>query len=216
MTVFLIKIFMELKELLLVLRKQKTFYIGVIFIFIFSSWIWHKEQSEKYQATLLINIGRAGASQATDYTFDSFYRLQADERFADTVVRWLSTPRIVEDIYREARLDPTPLGMKDLDRVFSAGRMSSQMISVRYTAADHQVLARLSEAAVVVLNRYTDTLNTEAKDRSWFVVIGSDPVIRDARSSLDIALSVGLVAGLFFGFWLVLLRHYFKSEEKEE
>lgn len=216
MTVFLMKIFMELKELLEILRKQRTFYIGVILIFLLGSWIWQVRQPEQYQATLLVNIGRAGASQATDYTYDSFYRLQADERFADTVVRWLSTPRIVEDIYREARLDSTALDMKDLSGVFAAGRLSSQMISVRYAAADRPVLDRLADAAVVVLNRYTDTLNTEAKDRSWFVVIGSDPVIRDARIGLGLAFAVGLALGVFFGFWLVLVRHYLKSGEKKE
>ncbi len=203
---------MELKELIAVLWKQRNLYLGCVLIVFFGAWIWQKEQPVNYQATLLINIGRAGVSTTTEYTYDSFYRLQADERFADTVVRWLSSPRVVEDIYREAHLDPKGLDLGDLGSVFAAGRLSSQIISVKYGGEDKEALEHLAVAAVSVLNRYTDTLNTEARDTSWFVVIGSDPVIRDARVSLSIALAVGIASGLFLGFWLALFRHYFMKE----
>lgn len=200
---------MELRELLAVLRGHRNQYLGIVFIFIFVAWVWQKEQPVSYQATLLMNIGRAGVSETTDYTYDSFYRLQADERFADTVVRWLSTPRVVEDIYKEAHLNGEMLGIKDLSRVFSAGRLSSQVISVQYGGENEKRLGDLAKAAVTVLNHYTDTLNTNAREKSWFVVIGSDPVIRDGRVSLGLALMMGLVVGLFVGFWAVVFKHYF-------
>lgn len=200
---------MELRDLVVVFRKQRALFFGTIVAFVFVAWLWQQEQQPTYQATLLLNIGRSGVSETTDYTYDSFYRLQADERFADTVVRWLATPRVVEDIYREAGLDPKPLGLKGLSQVFVPGRLSSQMITVKYSGESEKTLAVLARATVAVLNRYTGTLNTEEKERNWFVVIGSDPVIRDGRVSLDLALVAGLVAGLFMGFWLVLLRHYF-------
>ena len=200
---------MELQDLLNVLRKQRAFYLGIVLFFVFTSWIWQKEQEVKYEATLLINIGRAGVSQTQDYTYDSFYRLQADERFADTVVRWLSSPRVVEDIYREAGMNPEKLGLKELGKAFAPGRLSSQMITVKYGGADKQPLNMLSQAVVTVLNRYTQTLNTEEREKSWFVVIGSDPVIRDSRVGLELALLVGLALGIFIGFWTVLFRHYF-------
>ncbi len=200
---------MELRECIAVFQKQKTFVIGAIIACIFVAWVWQKEQSVKYEATLLINIGRAGVSETAEYSYDSFYRLQADERFADTVVRWLSTPRVVEDIYREARLNPETLGIRDLSSVFGAGRLSSQVITVKYAGENKEVLERLASAAVTVVNRYAGTLNTEEKEKGWFVVIGSDPVIRDGRVSLNLAVMVGLAVGAFIGFWGVLLRHYF-------
>mgnify|MGYP003512059204 FL=1 len=181
-------------------------------LFLLGAWLWQRDQGVSYQATLLLNIGRAGVSETTDYTYDSFYRLQADERFADTVVRWLTTPRVVEDIYYESRLNPTGLDAKALGAVFSAGRLSSQMITVKYGGADPKVLEELARSAVTVLNRYTDTLNTEAREKSWFVVIGSDPVIRERHISPELALGVGLVLGLFVGFWLVLIRHYWSGK----
>lgn len=206
---------MELREIIEIFKKQQTFYIGVILIFLFGSWIWQTSQPQLYQATLLVNIGRAGVSTTTEYTYDSFYRLQADERFADTVVRWFSSPRVVEDIYREAGLNPETLGLKNLESVFAAGRLSSQIVSVKYSGQNTKVLQGLATAAVTVLNRYTETLNTQDREKSWFVVLGNDPVIRDGRASLNLALFVGLALGVFFGFWIVLLRRYLKSGEKE-
>lgn len=199
---------MELRDIIGIFQKRAYFFLAIVIVFLGAAFFWQQNQSEKFQATLLINIGRTGASQATDYTYDSFYRLQADERFADTVVRWLSTPRVVEDIYREARLDPAYLGLKDLSRVFSAGRLSSQMISVKYGSDNRTIVDQLAVAAVTVLNRYTETLNTEEKDKSWFVIIGSDPVVRDSRVSLSLALVVAFGLGVFVGFWTVLFRHY--------
>jgi uncharacterized protein involved in exopolysaccharide biosynthesis len=203
---------MELRELIAVFRKQKNFFLGGILLFVFFAWVWQRNQAEMLQSTLLINIGRAGVSGTADYTYDSFYRLQADERFADTVVRWLASPRVVEDIYREAHMDPRALGLKDLSRVFEAGRLSSQMVTVSYQGSNEASLKQLATATVTVLNHYTDTLNTKERENSWFVVIGSDPVIRDGRVAPRLALLVGLVVGIFLSFWGVLLRHYYQTK----
>ncbi|MFZ3031823.1 MAG: hypothetical protein WA082_02195 [Candidatus Moraniibacteriota bacterium] len=203
---------MELRELIAIFQKQRIFYAGFVFAGVLAAWIWQTSQTEKYQATLLVNIGRAGVSATTEYTYDSFYRLQADERFADTVVRWFSSPRVVEDIYREAGLNPETLGLKNLESVFVAGRLSSQIITVKYSGQNARTLERLATAAVTVLNRYTETLNTKEREKSWFVVLGNDPVIRDGRAGLSLSLLVGLALGVFFGLWVVLLRHYLARE----
>lgn len=210
---------MELRDIIHIFKQRLSFFLVIVGVFVGGAVFWQQNQPETFQAALLINIGRNGTSQATDYTYDSFYRLQADERFADTVVRWFSDPRVVEDIYREAHLNPEYLGIKDLKRVFTAGRLSSQMITVKYGSENQKIIEQLAVASVTVLNRYTDTLNTDGKDKSWFVIIGSDPVIRDSRVGLSTAFLAGLVLGLFVGFWTVLAQHYFSgktvsSEEK--
>lgn len=194
---------MELRDFLRVFKKQQIFYFWVVLSAVLVAWVWQISQPVSYQATLLINIGRTGVSETTDYTYDSFYRLQADERFADTVVRWLGTPRVVEDIYREAHIDTAERA------TFRAGRLSSQVISVKYDGEYRKTLEQLSTALVTVLNHYTNTLNTEGQEKSWFVVLGSEPVLEDARVNLRTALLIGLALGLFVGFWAVLFRHYF-------
>jgi hypothetical protein len=98
-----------------------------------------------------------------------------------------------------------------LKNAFQAKRLSSQMIEVVYADPDAATLKQMAGAAVVVLNEYTQSLNQENGTAEWFVVIGNDPVIRDARVSLSFVLAIGLIFGVFIGFWAALLRHYFRK-----
>lgn len=194
-----------------IFRKQSGVFFGTVLICLGVGLVWQQMQLETYRATLLLNIGRSDARETREYAYDSFYRLQADERFADTVVRWLGAPRIVEDIYADANLPVAALGTRDLKSLFSAKRLSSQMIEVSYAGKDQEMLGGLSDSLITVLNRYTESLNNDGNDPGWFVVIGSDPVIRDARVGFWSAFLAALLAGLLFGFWAVLLRHYFSG-----
>lgn len=203
---------MELKEFIAIFRKNGRLFIGIVLFALVAAFVWQRSQPVSYQATLLLNVGRSGAQETTEYTYDGFYRLQADERFADTVVRWLQSPRVVEDIYADARLDVGAADIRDLKGAFKAGRLSSQMIEVGFTGRSEKTLRVLSESSASVLNRYAESLNRDNQEKNWFVIIGSDPVIRDGRVALPLALVVGLLAGLFVAFWAVLIRHYFSRE----
>lgn len=199
---------MELMQYVDIFRNQaKTFWLIVLF-FVAGAFAWQGLQPRSYDAALLINIGRSGIQPTSEYAYDSFYRLQADERFADTVVRWLSSPRVVEDIYAEAKIDTDTVGLRSLKGSFSGKRLSSQMIEVSYGARNERQAVELSRAIVSVLNRYTDSLDREGREPGWFSVIGSDPVVRDGRTSLLVALAAGAGLGIFLGFWIVLLKHY--------
>lgn len=200
---------MELRDYIGIWKQQERVFWTIILISVLGAIIWQKSQPVSYQATLLLNIGRGSMQDTDQYAYDSFYRLQADERFADTVVRWLGTPRVVEDIYSAAGSDPKSAGIRDLKNAFEAKRLSSQVIEVAYADADRQALKKISESAVGVLNDYAESLNKENRESNWFVVIGSDPVIRDARFTLSFAVAIGLTFGLFIGFWAALFRHYF-------
>lgn len=203
---------MELKDYINIFRQQAKVFWAVVFLFVLAAVVWQKSQPVNYQATLLLNIGREGAQDTTQYKYDGFYRLQADERFADTVVRWMASPRVVEDIYAGAGLDPKNFGTRDLKNIFTAKRLSSQMVEVTFVDPDTKTLKKISEATVDVLNHYTENLNKENQEPSWFVIIGSEPVIRDARVSLNFALALAFPLGIFFGFWTALLRYYLKNK----
>lgn len=200
---------MELRDAIDIFRKQARIFWMIVGVCIFLAFVWQRVQPESLEATLLLNISRSSIQNTPDYMYDGFYRLQADERFADTVVRWLGSPRIVEDIYGASRMDVSDMSARSLGHIFAAKRLSSQMIEVSFRHPDDKVLERMSRAIVSVLNTYTESLNKESKEASWFVVIGSDPVIRDARVTLPLALVIGFLSGLFIGFWTVLTRYYF-------
>lgn len=205
---------MELLECLNILKKEARLFWFIVLSCVFLSLLWQQSQAPRFEATQLLNVGRTGVQATPEYAYDSFYRLQADERFADTVIRWLGSPRVVEDIYREADLNPEELAARDLKRAFAAGRLSSQVIEVRYQKESRPVLNRLSVAIPVVLNQYTEGLNQEFHEQNWFTVVSSEPVVRDARVALWPTLAVALLSGLFIAFWTALLRHYL-TENKQ-
>lgn len=204
---------MELIDYINIFKKQIKVFLIVVLVFVLAAVVWQRSQPVNYRAALLLNIGRQGVQETSDYKYDGFYRLQADEKFADTVVRWLASPRVVEDIYVGAELDMENSGVRDLKKVFAAKRLSSQIVEITYDNPDTRVLAKISESVVRVLNNYAESLNKENKELGWFVVVGSDPVIRDARVSLNFSLALALPLGIFFGFWAALLAHYLSSYE---
>ena len=159
-------------------------------------------------AALLLNVGREGTQTTTEYTFDNFYRLQADERFGDTVVRWLQSPRVVSDILKESGLDASFRSERDLKRLISAKRLSSQVIELSFSQSEKSVLEKEANAIVKVLNTYTERLN---QDEGWFVIVGSDPVLLDARVSLPKAVGVGGLLGCFVAFWTITLVWSFRQ-----
>lgn len=206
---------MELYEYWIILKKKRRVFFSTLCVFVVVAISWQVTQGARYGSTLLLNISRSGSQQTTDYTYDGFYRLQADERFADTVVRWIGSPRGAEDILRDAGMETKAYQTDDLARFFDAGRLSSQVIRVEYVTTSRESAEKIAEGTTKVLNRYTDELNQGAKDPSWFTIEGSDPVIREARIPISLALTVALALGVFFGFWFAMFAEYWEKQKEK-
>ncbi|MGB5018986.1 MAG: hypothetical protein WBO66_04610, partial [Candidatus Moraniibacteriota bacterium] len=188
---------MELYEYWIILQKKRRVFLSTLFLFVVLALSWQVTQGARYGATLLLNISRSGSQQTNDYTYDGFYRLQADERFADTVVRWIGSPRGAEDILHDASMETKSYGINNLARFFTVGRLSSQVIRVEYTSTTEESAKKISVAVTKILNQYAEELNKDAHDPSWFTITGNEPVIRDARVSLWKELAVSVALGVF-------------------
>lgn len=200
---------MELREFVNIFVDRKKLFFGVFLGFILVGLAMYRLQPERYEAALLLNVSRTGYEKTDAYRYDQFYRLQADERFADTVVRWTAAPSVREEMIS--------LGAPESVAVtLSAKRLSSQMIDVRYSAPSRKGFGGAKEAIVSALNKETEKLNAEAKDPNWFTVVAGEPVVSDARVPLRIAFGGGAASGLFFAFWTVLLVRYFGKNRRAE
>jgi uncharacterized protein involved in exopolysaccharide biosynthesis len=200
---------MELKEWIAIFRKHARAFWGTVGVFVVAGGAWYLFQPQHSVADLTLNVTRRGSQETESYKYDDFYRLQADERFADTVVRWLGSPRVVSDIYEDAGMDTGTVDLRGLAGAFSAERLSSQMIRVRYRAQDAESARALSRSLLKIVTENIETLNKEQREKAWFKVVGDEPVVRDGKTSLSFSLEIALVAGVLLGFWVVLLRHYF-------
>lgn len=198
---------MDFREYWLILKTDHRFFFTILIGLWLLSFLWFLLQPPRYQGVLLLNVGRTASEPSSEYSYDNFYRLQADERFADTLVRWLANSRIVSDILEEAGSTADFSSEKALSHQFQAKRLSSQVVEVRYTAATRESVQRYSEALVETTQKYTESLN--ASQANWFRVVGSEPVIRDARIPAWPFLAVTFLVALFISFWAVLGKHYF-------
>jgi len=194
---------MELKEYLALFRRQANLFLGVVLVFLLLGLVLKIFQPVRFKAEVILNVTRIGREETADYRYDDFYRLQADERFADTIVRWLGTARMQEDIQSKA-------GKKMLS--LNAKRLSSQMINVELTADNRWIAEDIAKAIPQVVNRESEKLNQWQKETNWFTVIADEAVVSQAAWPWDRVIFISLALGVFFAFWSVIITHYFKEE----
>ncbi len=185
---------MELREFFRIFIVHKILFWSVIGIILGCGVIFFLVQPQTYKATLLLNVTRDTPQQTAEYTYDQYYRLQADERFADTVVKWLGSSHFEQNIGDAKGID--------------AKRLSSQMIEVTYITQTSQDARNAANAIIEHVNALSQKINTQQKDTHWFMVQGEEPVVHDHTVPFYMIVIGGLFIGLCCGFWVVLARHY--------
>ena len=200
---------MELKEYIMILRKNIGFFLTILAIFVSGGVIFALVQPQSYHAALTLNVTRDGLQKTDNYRYDSLYRLQADERFADTVVRWLESPRVSADILNDAKIDTNTLAENKLAKYFKARRLSSQIVQVDFAAARADLAGNISDSVKKIINAESEKLNAVQKEDAWFIIIGGEPVVRPGKLQSGVVILVSLLAGIFIGLWAVLIKNYF-------
>ena len=94
---------MELKDFFAIFSVHKKIFWGIITLSIICGAIVYFAQSQTYKTSLTLNVTRDAAPGRDEYSYDSFYRLQADERFADTVVRWIQSAYVVQSVFGDVK-----------------------------------------------------------------------------------------------------------------
>lgn len=163
-----------------------------------------------YDVSLALNVTRQGIDQTSDYKYDYFYRLGANEKFADTIVEWLKDPGTVERIYKNSELYSSDFSLKKLKGLFKPEKRSSELVLVYFSASDEKTSKNISDSIKKEISKNVDDLNFMQKDANWFQIVAQNPVI--IRHSFDLRLVIAgfLLLGIFLAFWVVLVKHYFK------
>lgn len=199
---------MELKEYLKVIKENITLFFAVITVVVAGSFAYFALKPVAYSVSLALNITRSGSQRTTDYKYDDFYRLQADEKFAETAVEWLKNPRTVANIYAAAGIGVDNFSLRRLSKSLRPKKLSSQVVSVSFSARNANLAEKISSAVTEVISENTEVLNKNQNEDTWFKIIAQDPVIvRDKMSPLFILLA-SLAAGVFLSFWTVFVFHY--------
>jgi capsular polysaccharide biosynthesis protein len=201
---------MELKEYLQIIRRNIMTFFVVVAVFVFGTFLFFSLKPITYSVSLGLNITRSGAQQTTDYKYDDFYRLQADEKFVETIVEWMRDPRMVADIYSAAGIDSSKFNIRQLSKSFSPQKLSSQFVSISFSSSSIEKAKKISGAVVMEVSHNTDDLNKNQNENNWFEIIAQDPIVTRDRVSPIILLLSSLIAGFFMAFFVVLIIHYLK------
>lgn len=199
---------MELKEYFKIVKENSRLFAAVIAVIIIGSFAYFILRPIAYEASLTLNITRSGTQETSDYKYDDFYRLQADEKFAETVVQWLKSPRVVADVLGAAGIESRNLSASRLSKIFNAENLSSQVVAVSFSGKTAEEAKKISNAAVSVISDNIEFLNKDQKENSWFKVAAAAPVIAKKTFDPFLLFVVSLLAGIFIAFWAVMIKHY--------
>jgi capsular polysaccharide biosynthesis protein len=202
---------MELKEYFQIINKNiKLFLIVPIVIVLANLAYFFVFRSVSYDVSLTLNISRAGSQETNEYKYDDFYRLQADEKFSETVVQWLRSPRIASDIYAFAGVDVSRFTFRQLGKGIRGEKLSSQVVAVSFSSEDRQKAEKMSQAVLKIIADNADRLNKNQKESTWFEIIPQEPIIKKYSPGVLLSFFAPLLFGIFLGFWTVMIKHYLK------
>jgi len=199
---------MELKEYYKILKSNFSVLIYTAIIAVVAVYSWSVRQSQTYSASLLLNIDRTKTQSTSDYRYDQFYRLQADDKFAETVVEWLKSPGIAKNIFDKAGLSSDQKTMRNLSKSFQAEKLSSNLVGVRYSTQTNDESGKIAPAIASVVSEKTKALNADARDPNWFQVAASDLIILKNTQDLRVNLVIAALVGFFLGTLLAFGKHY--------
>jgi len=192
---------MDLKEYIQIFKKHFKLFVFVIITTVVGGVVVQTLLPTMHKVEVSLDITRSGQQiETTDYRYDEFYRLQADERFADTVVRWLQSGRIREDI---------AIATKEISfKKLKARRLSSQLVEVTFLVSEIKHSEKVTNSISNVLNKKSKELNKDQNNPNWFKIIVSKPVVSECKLSIVKLIIIMSILGAFIGFWAVFIKHY--------
>lgn len=201
---------MELRDFLQLFVRRQSLIAGIVGTALVIGFLGYRLQTQWYEGTVLLSVTRQGAEATPEYQYDHSYRLQADERMADTVARYLESEIGRRDTARRALFTGTrETGF--IESKVAALRLSSSLIRVSYRTETPTEADRIAVAFSETGERYLASLNEQAANRNWFTLVATEAFAKDGRFTLPVALGVALLIGCLTAFWTVLGLWYWQG-----
>jgi capsular polysaccharide biosynthesis protein len=199
---------MELREYYKIIKSNFSVVIYTMIIVVVAAYAWSVRAAQTYSASMLLNINRTETQATSDYRYDQFYRLQADDKFADTVAQWLASPGVAKDIFEKAGISTDQATMRQLSKSFRAEKLSVNIVNVQYSTENQDEAVRIAPAVESVVSDKTKSLNASAKDPDWFQINSSNLIVLKNVQDLRLNLGLAVLVGLFLGTLLAFGKHF--------
>jgi len=201
---------MSFYQLLALFDDRRQLFGGVLLAAVVMAAGTYFIQPSRYTNELWLTVTRTQVASSPDYTYDHFYRFQADERLAESLTVFLQGEVGKRMIAEKAKLDDG-MYQQFLKTKLGITKQGTNEIKVVYQTKTLDQGAQLGEAMLTSANAYLFALNEDANQKEWFTVVGAKPAAWDARWSFGRLLLVGFVSGLVVAFWSAVL-HFFWGE----
>lgn len=198
---------MEFKQFLLVVWKRKNIFLFILLSVIFLVMVWFYSQPDKYDVIFSIDIVRENYQKTKDYRYDQFYRLQADEKFSDTIVNWLSDLSFNQKIRKNFR--EKALFMENL----RAEKLSANYLRVSFNTKNDGDFLIISNSIKKVLEEKISETNGLAQDPEWFSVLVGDPVISKREFNFGLIFIGAFLSGVLLAVFVSLFHYYWQFDE---
>lgn len=200
---------MELKEFLKVLVKYRMTFatVWLLIVVLGLSIIFFIPQ--KYKATFSIDITRDNQEQiVTEYEYDQFYRLEADDRFGRTIVQWFNDEAIISQMYAVSKNVDEEFNDHKFETNFRAEKLANSYIKVTFSVSDKNEIGPIFLGVKNVLKSKTAEFNGGFRKQNRFSLIFNGPTIKEAETPFT-QLLIGLFGGGFFlAIFGVMIRKY--------
>jgi len=203
---------MELREYYKIWREHISVVIYAVLLLLVVAYAWSVKKSETYSASLLLEISRSENQTTAEYQYDQFYRLQADEKFAEIIVSWLKSPGVANDVFEKSGVGAGQRTMRQLSKSFRAEKASSGNVGVSFESQTNEEAKKIADAISQEISGKTRNLNSETRDPNWFTVDMANLVITKNIQDLRINLGSAVLAGIFIGTILAFGKHYISEE----
>ena len=204
---------MDVRDFLQLFLRERRLILIIIIGALVVGFLAYRLQSPRYEGEVLLSVTRQGSETTTEYQYDQFYRLQADEKMADMVARYLETALGRRETARRALLSDER-ETEFIDSTVTALRLAPSLVYVSYVAKTPTESERIAGAMLETAERYVVGLNEQAANRNWFTLVSSESLTRDGRFTLVMALGIASFFGFFGAFWIVLGRWYWRGKGK--
>ncbi len=168
-------------------------------------------QPVRYQTSISFAANRLNKTSSTEYQYDGYYAIQAADLFSQTVVSWFSTPSVLIEVYDRAGLKSSPDSLTSLSRRFKTKKYAAQNIVVTFSEESRERAEKVAAAVTVTMQERAASLNQTADRQAFFEIVGSTPVIVEAKANLPVQTLAGLVAGFLVALALLSLVAYVKA-----
>ncbi len=206
---------MTLMELVRLFDRERRLFLGTLILVCLSAWMVYQFQKPHYKNELLLSVTRTAVLPTPDYTYDYFYRFQADERMAESLSHYLASRTGKRAVAEQAKLSGEAY-KQYTEAKLKTGRLGTNLVKVEYLTPEVTGGAALGEALVTVANTYVYALNEDAQQKAWFTVIGGKPVTESALWSAGRFTVVALIVGSLVAFWTVLGRFFWRQYHKQQ